>query len=136
MQGFHKAVFASDMWSAREGLLKHAASAEAPRVCAQRNYRFFLLFVFTTTALDVLVFVFAWLRLIWIVQHDPGQPSLGDAIVREPAAMFLVAFTFLAFWCAHALDSGFRITLLAFWRNIAAPTINQLPDFGPCIFYS
>ena len=72
---------------------------------AQRNYRFFLLFVLTTTALDVLVFVFAWLRLIWIMQHDPGQPSLGDAIAREPAAMFLVAFTFLAFWCGPGLGT-------------------------------
>lgn len=109
--GSRKAVPARDMSSAEQALLKVAASAKAPRARAQRNYRFFLLFVFTTTALDVLVFVFAWLRLIWIVQHDPDKPSLGDAIVREPAAMFLVAFTFLAFWCAGALDLGFRVVL-------------------------
>ncbi len=58
------------------------------------------MFVFTTTALDVLVFVFAWLRLVWRVQHDADQPSLGDAITREPAAMFLICFCFLAFWRA------------------------------------
>lgn len=82
----------------------------------QRNYRFFLLFIFTTTALDVLVFVFAWLRLIWRVQHDPDQPSLGDAIVREPAAMFLVCFTFLAFWCVS--NPALRSSLLHFSHRL------------------
>ncbi|KAK9819184.1 hypothetical protein WJX81_007202 [Elliptochloris bilobata] len=70
----------------------------------ERNYRFFLLFIFTTTALDVLVFVFAWLRLVWRVQHDADSPLLGDAIQREPAAMFLVCFTFLAFWFVGGLS--------------------------------
>lgn len=105
-----RAALAGDTWSLSASVWEGTARARAPRVRAQRNYRFFLLFILTTTALDVLVFVFAWLRLIWLVQHDPGQASLGDAIVREPAAMFLVAFTFLAFWCASgSFNLGARV---------------------------
>lgn len=63
----------------------------------QRNYRFFLAFLFVTTALDCLVFAFCWVRLVYITRHN-DMPSFGTAIGREPANIVLIGYTFLAFW--------------------------------------
>lgn len=67
---------------------------------AQRNYRFFLAFVFTTSVLDGWVHGWCWARLAWICHHDPSHPSLAGAIAQEPAAIALVAYTLLALACA------------------------------------
>lgn len=75
----------------------------------QRNYRFFLTFLFVTTALDCLVFAFCWARLAYITQHY-DKPNLGVAISREPANIVLIAYTFLAFW--HALKPPLKPLLL------------------------
>jgi hypothetical protein len=66
--------------------------------CAQRNYRFFLAFVFTTSVLDLWVHAWAWVRLVYICRH--AHVDLGTAIVQEPAAIALIGYTFLALGCA------------------------------------
>ena len=65
----------------------------------QRNYRFFLSFLFVTTALDCLVFAFCWVRLAYLTDHG-SRPSLAGAIRQEPANIVLISYTFLAFWWA------------------------------------
>ena len=65
-------------------------------VGAKRNYRFFLTFVFTTTLLDLMVFALCWARLLG--PNSNGSAGLGTSIVREPAALALICYTFLAFW--------------------------------------
>ena len=65
--------------------------------CLQRNYRFFLAFVFTATTLCCLVFAFSFVRLGYIANHE--NVSWGTAIRHEPAAIVLIGYTFLAFWC-------------------------------------
>jgi hypothetical protein len=63
----------------------------------QRNYRYFLAFLFTTTALDLLVLAFSIWRLVYL-GRDRG---VGGAFAGEPAAVALAIFTFAAFWCCH-----------------------------------
>ena len=60
-------------------------------------------FLVITTALDLMVHAFCWVRLAYITQHD-DHPSFGEAIRREPAAIALIAYTFCAFgWGPPAL---------------------------------
>lgn len=61
----------------------------------QRNYRFFLCFVMSTTVLDLYVHAWSWARLGYISTHE--HVSFGHAIREEPAAMALIGYTFLAF---------------------------------------
>ncbi|KAK9792476.1 hypothetical protein WJX73_002427 [Symbiochloris irregularis] len=79
----------------------------------ERNYRFFFAFLVVTTALDLLVHAFCWVRLATIT-HQPNTPSVngqvtypnfGKAIQREPAAIVLIAYTFLAFGFVGGLGS-------------------------------
>ena len=63
----------------------------------QRNYRYFLSFLFVTTALCCIVFAFCWVRLVYLTHHG-SHPNLGGAIKQEPACIALIGYTFLAFW--------------------------------------
>ena len=57
----------------------------------------------STTALTVLVHVLCWVRLVWLASHAPPPDNqLATAIAREPAAIVLIVYTFLAFWCVRA----------------------------------
>ncbi|KAK9823357.1 hypothetical protein WJX72_002144 [[Myrmecia] bisecta] len=69
----------------------------------ERNYRFFLVFVYSTTSLCFLVFAFCLVRLIWIADHEGG--GAVHAIKREPAALALMIYIFLSFWFVGGLSS-------------------------------
>eukprot|EP00884_Botryococcus_braunii_P000624 jgi/Botrbrau1/10562/Bobra.0343s0010.1 len=71
-----------------------------------RNYRFFLSFLFTTTALDLLVFAFS----VWRLVHLGRDRGVGGAFAGEPAAVALAVYTFAAFWFVGGL-SGFHLYL-------------------------
>ena len=89
----HSWIFGCHLWG--EWRRQDKVSLHVP----QRNYRFFLAFVMTTSVLDVWVHAWCWVRLAWICHHDPARPNLGGAIEQEPAAIALIAYTVLAFAC-------------------------------------
>ena len=69
----------------------------------QRNYRFFFMFISSTTFLCLYVFVFCWVNLILITRHY-GY-SLGGAIVESPVSGFLIVYTFVTSWFVGGLTA-------------------------------
>ncbi|GMH33168.1 hypothetical protein BSKO_01002 [Bryopsis sp. KO-2023] len=67
----------------------------------RRNYRFFLLFVFSATVLSVSVFSLSLFRLVKLSEHH--QHSFERAIGREPLAILLIVYTFIAAWFVGGL---------------------------------
>lgn len=62
----------------------------------QRNYRWFLCFVFSTTLLCVWVFA---LSLVHLLKYtDDSGRDFGHAIRKHPASLVCMIYTFLAFW--------------------------------------
>ena len=72
----------------------------SPHGCAllQRNYRFFLSFVFVTTVYDLYIHAWCW---VWLAHLSRSRGiSFGDAIgfsYHGPCAMALICYTVLAF---------------------------------------
>lgn len=62
----------------------------------QRNYRHFLLFIFSTTTLCCWVFALCLVQLADAAGNSSGDWS--EAISDYPTAIVLMAYTFLAFW--------------------------------------
>ena len=67
-------------------------------VLAQRNYRFFLSFVFVTSAYDLYIHAWCW---VWLAHLSSSLGiSFADAISHSydgPIAMALICYTVLAF---------------------------------------
>lgn len=65
---------------------------------AQRNYRFFLSFVFVTTVYDLYIHAWCW---VWLAHLSNSlHISFSDAISHSydgPVAMALICYTILAF---------------------------------------
>ena len=66
----------------------------SPRL--QRNYRYFLTFIFSATILCLEVLATCIANLVEIDRKD--NVSFGRAIRREPANLVLMAYTVLAVW--------------------------------------
>lgn len=64
----------------------------------QRNYRWFLCFVFSTTLLCVWVFTLSLVQLLKYT--DQSGRDFGHAIRKYPASLVCMIYSFLAFWCA------------------------------------
>ena len=81
-----------------------------------RNYRFFLLFVSSATALCVAVQVICWARLARLARGSGKKPGeepptdIGTAVGAEPAALVLALYCFFGFWFVGGL-SGFHAVL-------------------------
>lgn len=81
----------------------------------QRNYRWFLCFVFSTTLLCVWVFALSLVQLLKYMD-DSGR-GFGHAISEYPASLVCMVYTFLAFWCARCRsDLVRRACKLGLWR--------------------
>ena len=63
----------------------------------QRNYRWFLCFVFSTTLLCVWVFTLSLVQLLKYT--DQSGRDFGHAIRKYPASLVCIIYSFLAFWC-------------------------------------
>uniref|UniRef100_A0A453GDK2 S-acyltransferase n=1 Tax=Aegilops tauschii subsp. strangulata TaxID=200361 RepID=A0A453GDK2_AEGTS len=75
-----------------------------------RNYRFFYMFVFSTTLLCLYVFGFSWVYIIKI--RDAEQITIWKAMAKTPASIALVVYTFIAVWFVGGL-SVFHLYLMS-----------------------
>ncbi|KAA8533124.1 hypothetical protein F0562_033343 [Nyssa sinensis] len=76
----------------------------------QRNYRFFFMFVFSTTLLCIYVFGFCWVYIKRIV--DSEHTSVWKAMTKTPASIVLIIYTFIAVWFVGGL-SVFHLYLIS-----------------------
>lgn len=71
----------------------------------QRNYPWFLSFVYITTALCVWVFALSLTHLLqYSNSANNADNGFGGAISRYPASLVLMIYCFLAFWCDSACN--------------------------------
>ncbi|PKA55266.1 putative S-acyltransferase [Apostasia shenzhenica] len=75
----------------------------------QRNYRFFYMFVFTTTLLCFYVFAFCWVYIKKIM--DAEESTIWKAMGKTPASIVLIIYTFIAVWFVGGL-SVFHLYLI------------------------
>ncbi|WOL18711.1 putative protein S-acyltransferase 7 [Canna indica] len=75
-----------------------------------RNYRFFYMFVFSTTLLCLYIFGFCWVYIIRI--RDAEQTSIWRAMIKTPASIVLIIYTFISVWFVGGL-SGFHLYLMS-----------------------
>ncbi|KAL5232457.1 hypothetical protein ABZP36_031233 [Zizania latifolia] len=67
-----------------------------------RNYRFFYMFVFSTTLLCLYVFAFCWVYIIKI--RDAENLSVWKAMLKTPASIVLIIYCFLCVWFVGGLS--------------------------------
>ncbi|KAG0488173.1 hypothetical protein HPP92_006751 [Vanilla planifolia] len=75
-----------------------------------RNYRFFYMFVFSTTLLCIYVFAFCWVYIKKIM--DSEESSIWKAMGKTPASIVLIIYTFIAVWFVGGL-SAFHFYLIS-----------------------
>uniref|UniRef100_A0A453L8N5 S-acyltransferase n=1 Tax=Aegilops tauschii subsp. strangulata TaxID=200361 RepID=A0A453L8N5_AEGTS len=99
-----------------------------------RNYRFFYMFVFSTTLLCLYVFGFCWVYIIKI--RDAEGSSIWRAMLKTPASMVLIIYCFICVWFVGGL-SVFHFYLMStnqttFWRSSAllSPLPRTISELG------
>ncbi|KAF0925505.1 hypothetical protein E2562_016696 [Oryza meyeriana var. granulata] len=75
-----------------------------------RNYRFFYMFVFSTTLLCLYVFGFCWVYIVKI--RNAEQITIWKAMAKTPASIALLVYTFIAVWFVGGL-SVFHLYLMS-----------------------
>ncbi|RCV32028.1 hypothetical protein SETIT_6G225400v2 [Setaria italica] len=75
-----------------------------------RNYRFFYMFVFSTTLLCLYVFAFCWVYVIKI--RNAEHLSIWKALAKTPASIVLIIYCFLCVWFVGGL-SVFHLYLMS-----------------------
>ncbi|XP_061341654.1 probable protein S-acyltransferase 7 isoform X2 [Gastrolobium bilobum] len=75
-----------------------------------RNYRFFLMFVFSTTLLCIYVFAFCWVYIRRIMESE--ETSIWKAMIKTPASIILIIYTFIAMWFVGGL-TAFHLYLIS-----------------------
>ncbi|XP_064946268.1 probable protein S-acyltransferase 7 isoform X2 [Musa acuminata AAA Group] len=76
----------------------------------KRNYRFFYMFVFSTTLLCLYVFGFSWVCIVKI--RNAEQISLWRAMTKTPASIVLIIYIFISVWFVGGL-SVFHLYLMS-----------------------
>ncbi|XP_058093085.1 probable protein S-acyltransferase 7 isoform X2 [Magnolia sinica] len=66
-----------------------------------RNYRFFFMFVFSTTLLCIYVFGFCWVYIKRIM--DAEHITIWKAMTKTPASIVLIIYTFISVWFVGGL---------------------------------
>ncbi|XP_040385946.1 probable protein S-acyltransferase 4 [Oryza brachyantha] len=66
-----------------------------------RNYRFFFLFISTSTLLCVYVFAVSWLNIV--AEEDNNGGSLLKSMASEPLSVVLIVYTFVSVWFVGGL---------------------------------
>ncbi|XP_059644492.1 probable protein S-acyltransferase 7 [Cornus florida] len=75
-----------------------------------RNYRFFFMFVFSSTLLCIYVFGFCWVYILRIKDHE--RISVWRAMIKTPASIALIIYSFIAVWFVGGL-SVFHLYLIS-----------------------
>ncbi|GER38895.1 DHHC-type zinc finger family protein [Striga asiatica] len=75
-----------------------------------RNYRFFFMFVFSTTLLCIYVFGFCWVYIRRIMVTE--EISIWRAMMRSPASIVVIIYTFIAVWFVGGL-TAFHLYLMS-----------------------
>ncbi|KAI9156124.1 hypothetical protein LWI28_000972 [Acer negundo] len=69
----------------------------------KRNYRFFLMFVSSTTMLCLYVFAFSWVNISKIMHSY--KCNLWRALVKSPVSGLLIVYTFVTVWFVGGLTT-------------------------------
>ncbi|KAL8139976.1 hypothetical protein V2J09_005997 [Rumex salicifolius] len=75
-----------------------------------RNYRFFFMFVSSTTILCIYVFGFCWVYIKRIM--DAEDTNIWRAMIKTPASIVLIVYTFIAVWFVGGL-TAFHLYLIS-----------------------
>ncbi|KAI4348352.1 hypothetical protein L6164_009086 [Bauhinia variegata] len=75
-----------------------------------RNYRFFFMFVFSTTLLCIYVFAFCWVYIRRIM--DSEETTIWKAMIKTPASIVLIIYTFISMWFVGGL-TAFHLYLIS-----------------------
>ncbi|KAA8548265.1 hypothetical protein F0562_004474 [Nyssa sinensis] len=75
-----------------------------------RNYRFFFMFVFSTTLLCIYVFSFCWVYIKRIM--DSEETTIWKAMIKTPASIVLIVYTFISVWFVGGL-TAFHLYLIS-----------------------
>eukprot|EP01018_Ginkgo_biloba_P017836 Gb_02133 [translate_table: standard] len=76
----------------------------------QCNYRYFFMFVFSTTLLCIYVFAFCWVLIKKLMKEH--ETKLWQAMLRTTPSIVLIVYTFIAFWIFVGL-TAFHISLIS-----------------------
>lgn len=75
-----------------------------------RNYRFFFMFVFSTTLLCIYVFAFCWVYIKRIMEGE--ETTIWKAMIKTPASIVLIIYTFISMWFVGGL-TAFHLYLIS-----------------------
>ncbi|GAV88794.1 zf-DHHC domain-containing protein [Cephalotus follicularis] len=75
-----------------------------------RNYRFFFMFVFSTTLLCIYVFSFCWVYIRRIMGSE--ETTIWKAMIKTPASIVLIIYTFISMWFVGGL-TAFHLYLIS-----------------------
>lgn len=75
-----------------------------------RNYRFFFMFVFSTTLLCIYVFGFCWVYIKRIMVLE--DTTIWKAMIKTPASIVLIVYTFISVWFVGGL-TAFHLYLIS-----------------------
>ncbi|KAI9084079.1 hypothetical protein K1719_034075 [Acacia pycnantha] len=75
-----------------------------------RNYRFFFVFVFSSTLLCIYVFAFCWVYIRRIMESE--ETTIWKAMIKTPASIVLIVYTFVSMWFVGGL-TAFHLYLIS-----------------------
>ncbi|CAL5185492.1 unnamed protein product [Lathyrus oleraceus] len=75
-----------------------------------RNYRFFFMFVFSTTLLCIYVFAFCWVYIRRIMNAE--EITIWKAMIKSPASIVLIVYSFICMWFVGGL-TAFHLYLIS-----------------------